>query len=94
MATSHKQEKERLKCTKGIARNVLELEGVQQGWRVSRREICRKEKHGKYDEQVHSPLIHQTEEKWVSGKIWAVSSAQGVVRVAGRKSKSRHVLGI
>lgn len=50
-------------CTRRIGRNAVELEREQQVWRVSRREICRKGKHGKYDDRVHRPLKHPDRKK-------------------------------
>lgn len=50
-------------CTRRIGRNAVELEREQQVWRVSRREICRKGKHGKYDDRVHRPLKNPDRKK-------------------------------
>ena len=42
----------------GIGRNVTELERVQPGQGISRRETHCRGKRDKYDDQFHSPLKH------------------------------------
>lgn len=47
----------------GIGRNIRELERVQQGQGISRKETHGRGKRGKYDDQIHSPLKHPQRKK-------------------------------
>lgn len=47
----------------GIGRNVTELERVQPGQGISRRETHCRGKRDKYDDQFHSPLKHPERKK-------------------------------
>lgn len=61
----------------GIGRNVTELERVQPGQGISRRETHCRGKRDKYDDQFHSPLKHpEREKKRKSRNIWVVLGAK------------------